>query len=195
MVGTSWLTRHRRTGSRTGAEGNEGGPAGVRIRPRTERDLAACARLAGLVDPHGERGFPPAGARRSWLAGDDVLQAWIAERRGELLGHAALRRPGPDAAARMRFREVCGHPLEEIGEIAQVFVRASARRQRVGTALLASAVSAARDRHLLPAMEFRTPDPEDIEFLEGQGWRMLSMQPVNGEAHPVTSYLLALPPL
>src|SRR5688572_10367455 len=110
------------------------------IRRRTPRDVAACARLLGLVSTSTH---PPAwgtDSPRAYLTADELLEAWVADHEGEILGHVALSRPTGDAASLMRWREITGHEPDRLGEVTRLFVRPRARGQGIGAALLATAV-------------------------------------------------------
>src|SRR5687767_8910800 len=85
------------------------------IRPRTARDVPACARLLRVVA--GEHQYPARWpeAPRSWLSGPDVLEAWVCEVQGEILGHVAVATVPRNGISRVRWQEITGVEATELG--------------------------------------------------------------------------------
>lgn len=189
-----WVARHRPQREEVLAPPSAL-PTDVRLRRRRDTDLAACARLARFASPEARLGGPHAQDRRTWLTGHDVLGAWVAERRGEILGHVALSTPGHDAVSRMRWREVTGRDLATLGEISRFFVRTTVRDHGIGTALLGAATAEAQVNGLVPVLEVVSDDPRHAEHYVEGGWRMMSMVPEEARGVRVVSYLLVHPPL
>jgi len=148
------------------------GPPGASIRPRRGRDLGACARLLRLVHAAGQYPvyWPP--APRAWLADGEVLDAWVAERRGELVGHVAICRVGSGHRSALRWREITGHSPDRLAGVSQFFVRPRAQGQGTGSALLAVAVREIRARGLVPVLEVVSASRDAIAMYEARGWRL-----------------------
>ena len=142
-----WLTRDRNDQPRAvipvPSVALPGGP--VRIRRRHDGDLDACARVLRGISSGGKYPLPRPASHRDWLT-DDVLEAWVAERQGSVLGHVAIARVGTGAASALRWREVTGRSTDDLALVSRFFVRLPERGQGIGTALLAAAVSGARAR-------------------------------------------------
>lgn len=150
------------------------GPDG--IRRRKARDLGPCVRLLRVVA--AEDGYPVywPEAPRSWLT-EHVLDAWVVERQGELLGHVAISEPSHDPVSALRWRELTGREPHERAEVSRFFVRSRVRGQGIGSALLEVAHAGIRTRGLLPVMEVVSASAEAVSMVESQGWRLVAMYP------------------
>lgn len=164
------------------------------IRPRTAKDLPACARLLRVVA--GEHQYPARWpeAPRSWLAGADVLEAWVCERHGEILGHGAIATVPRNAMSRVRWREITGQDAEELLRVSRLYVRRRVRGQGIATGLVTVAVDEIRRRGLTPVVDVVSTSTDGIAMLERRGWRLLAVDPWGpaGERHNVHFY--AAPP-
>lgn len=144
------------------------------VRPRRDRDVGACARLLGVVycaDHYPDR-LP--GSAHAWLV-HDVLDAWVAERHGLMLGHVATGRVGTDPLSAGRWREITGRSPEHLLGVSRLFVRRSERGKGIGTALLATAASHARARGLVPVLETVSESRTAIPALRDAGWQLLAV--------------------
>ncbi|HET7356476.1 MAG TPA: GNAT family N-acetyltransferase [Nocardioidaceae bacterium] len=167
------LVRHR---ARLSAPATDGSRPPVKgIRRRRPKDVPACARLLRLV--YAERQYPVywPEAPRAFLADDEVIAAWVAERHGEMLGHVAISRVGLDPASAMRWREITGRSPSELGGVSRLFVRPKAAGEGIGSALLEVAVAEIRARGLLPVLEVVTASRDAIALYEARGWRLVGM--------------------
>jgi GNAT superfamily N-acetyltransferase len=146
------------------------------LRRRTARDLAPCARLLRVV--HYESQYPVRwpDSPRGWLD-REVLDAWVVERVGEILGHVAISPVGLDTVSRAHWQEMTGRDPDDLASVAKFFVRPSLRGQGIGTALLDVAAEESSLRGMLPVLEVVTARKEKIALLDDQGWRLLSMDP------------------
>ncbi len=70
----------------------------------------------------------------AWLA--DVISAFVAERDGEIVGHVAVACAEVHGETGLRWREMTGHPAEELGVVGQLFVRPRFRGHGIGTSLV-----------------------------------------------------------
>lgn len=145
------------------------------IRRRRPKDVPACARLLRLVYADGQYPVYWPEAPRAWLADEEVIGAWIAERHGEMLGHVAISRVGLDPTSAMRWREITGRSPSELGGISRLFVRPKVAGQGIGSALLEVAVTEIRARGLLPVLEVVTASQDAIALYEARGWRLVGM--------------------
>lgn len=186
-----WFSRHR-AHSRAAVASRI--PEGVHIRRRKDHQLAACARLLGLVSVESAYPIPRQPDRREWLSGEDVLYAWTAEEHGRVQGHVALARVDRDPMTAMRWREVTGRPPSELAEVSRFFVRSSARGRGIGTALLETAVDESRARGLLPVGKMISTSRRGVPFYDRAGWRMVAMYPCGRREDGLETYLYVAPP-
>ena len=187
-----WFTRHRVDNG--GAETPRPVPLGVRIRRRKDSQVAACSRLLGLVSSENGYPLPRPASSRGWLTGDDVLDAWVAEQHGMIVGHVGITRVDSDPASAFRWREVTGRPASELVGVSRFFVRSNARGQGLGTALLEMAVEAARARGLVPVAEVVSASRGGVPLYDRAGWRMAGMYPFGKRGDALDTYLYVAPP-
>ncbi len=144
------------------------------VRPRRARDVGACTRLLGVVycaDHYPDR-LP--GSAHAWLV-RDVLDAWVAERHGQVLGHVATVRVGTDPLSAARWREITGLPATGLLGVSRFFVRRSERGKGIGTALLAAAAGDVRAHGLVPVLETVSESRTVIPTLRDAGWQLLAV--------------------
>jgi GNAT superfamily N-acetyltransferase len=144
------------------------------VRPRRSRDIGACTRLLGVVytaDHYPDR-LP--GSAHAWLV-DGVLDAWVAERHGQVLGHVATVRVGTDPLSAVRWREITGFSPDRLLGVSRFFVRRSERGQGIGTALLAQAAAHVRAQGLVPVLETVSESRTSIPTLRDAGWQLFAV--------------------
>lgn len=118
------------------------------IRERTDADLDAC--VAVLAQVHADSGYPhhwpadPAG----WLTPGALTTAWVAERDGAVVGHAAL----------------CG------SEVSRLYVAPVARGSGLGGRLLARVEDTAAARRIRLTLEVKSTDTAARALYERRGW-------------------------
>jgi GNAT superfamily N-acetyltransferase len=155
----------------------------VGIRARRSRDVGTCSRL--LRRAYFEGVFPghTDDSPRDFLENDDVLDAWVAESEGEIVGHVALRRLEPSAT--FRWREITGRAPDELLAVVGLFVRPRSRGEGVGADLLDVAAASARAQHRVPVIEVLTTEPTPPPFLHAHGWRLRATDPRRGKRGPL----------
>ncbi len=160
---------------RGGAGTSDPRPAtAYRIRTRRPKDLPACVRLLRVVHTHDNYPVRWPGAPRAWLSEHGVLEAWIAERLGEVLGHVAIGGASTASVDALRWREITGRPLTDLGFVTRLFVRPRVRHQGVAADLLGVATGHLRARRLLPVLEVVGNCTDAVGLVEGRGWRLLA---------------------
>ncbi|MFJ5926760.1 GNAT family N-acetyltransferase [Kitasatospora sp. NPDC092948] len=141
------------------------------IRPRHDDDLPACVRTLAAV--HRADGYPaawPAEPER-WLTPRELLGVWVAVDGSAVVGHVALTRTGPALAASV------GHPEEQLGAVARLFVDVPARRGGLAATLLARAARAAAEDGRRPVLEVESGAAGAIALYERAGWRLVGTAP------------------
>jgi GNAT superfamily N-acetyltransferase len=169
-------------------------PTAHGIRRRRAKELGACGRLLEVV--HYEADYPAIrpDSPRAWLDHESVLDAWVAERLGEILGHVAISEVGRDALSALRWRETTGHDPTKLLAVSRFFVRPRVRGEGIGTSLLDAAVTEIRGRNRLPVLEMLSPRRDGIQFLVQRGWRLIAMDPWGSSADGLQMYRYAAPP-
>jgi GNAT superfamily N-acetyltransferase len=156
---------------------------GVMIRNRVAADVPRC--IEALAEVHEADRYPivwpedPA----KWLSPSNLLDGWIAERSGAIVGHVVLVAGGdvPDGLPSH------GQPL---ATVKRLFVTPTARRQGVGERLLANVQAWAVRSGLSPVLDVVGPGGDAaISLYERAGWRQTASATVDWttpEGHPVT---------
>jgi GNAT superfamily N-acetyltransferase len=137
---------------------------------RRTDDLDAC--VAVLAAVHEVDGYParwPDEPGR-WLTPRDLLDAWVARRADEVVGHVCLCRAEAGAAV-VIWSAATGLPAERLGVISRLFVAPAARRQGLGERLLVTACDEARRLGRHPVLEVMRHDRAAAALYEALGWR------------------------
>lgn len=167
-------------------------PNGIRV--RRPKDLPACARLLRVVASEHQYPARWPEAPRSWLAGHDVLTAWVAEEHGEILGHVATATVPRNGISRVRWQEITGRDTDELVRVSRLFVRRRVRGRGIATDLLGVALADIRRRGLHPVMEVASTSTDGIAFIERRGWRLLAMDPWGSKTERLRIHYYAAPP-
>ncbi|WP_395297750.1 GNAT family N-acetyltransferase [Kitasatospora hibisci] len=125
---------------------------------------------------HGSDGYPvnwpddPVG----WLAQPSLLEARVAEREGEVVGHVALCRSTPGDLAPGEWSRRSGLPGEATAVVSRLYVSPAARGHGIGALLLGEAVRAARLHGLHPVLDVLASDSAAVELYHREGWSLLA---------------------
>ena len=189
-----WFTRDRTTEPRAvipiPSLSLPGGAA--RVRRRHHGDVDAVARILRGISSGGKYPLPRPASHRAWLT-EGVVDAWVVERQGAILGHVAIGRAGTGAASSLRWREVTGRPLDDLALVSRFFVRLPERGQGIGTALLAAAVSGARARGLVPVADAVGTSRFGSPLYADHGWRLAAHDTFGGRRDHRLLSLYTLP--
>lgn len=109
-----------------------------------------------------------------WLTQPSLLDAWVAELAGEVVGHIALCRSAPGDLAPEVWSHRTGLPGEAAAVVSRLFVSPGARGHGIGASLLAEATRAAQGRGLHPVLDVVATDAAAAELYRRAGWRMLA---------------------
>jgi GNAT superfamily N-acetyltransferase len=169
------------------------GPTTRGIRRRRPKDLGACGRLLEVV--HYDAHYPAIRPERprDWLDADAVLDAWVAERLGEILGHVAISSVGRDALSALRWRETTERDPSELLAVSRFFVRPRVRGQGIGTSLLDAAAAEIHGRSRVPVLEMLSPRRDGIPFLAARGWRLVAQDPWTSNREALFLYRYTAP--
>jgi GNAT superfamily N-acetyltransferase len=141
----------------------------VLIRPREDRDLAACAEL--VRDVHAADRYPrylPEDIRR-FLVQEDAYRAWVADLDGQVVGHVALTPRGLEQSLKVAS-DALNMPPGQLAVVARLFVAPKARGQGAGRQLLDAATAEARARGLQPVLDVDKDLTAAIALYESRGW-------------------------
>ena len=148
----------------------------VVVRQRDDSDLSAC--VEALADVHTRDGYPvnwpadPAG----WLTTATLIDAWVAELDGRVVGHVGLSGGTKDDVAPRLLSGREGVPLvASTGVVSRLFVAPGARGHRIGAQLMARVVAEARARELRPVLDVVATDTSAIALYERLGWELLGI--------------------
>ena len=164
------------------------------IRPRRPKDLPACARLLRVVATEHQYPARWPEAPRSWLAGPDVLSAYVAEEQGEILGHVAIATVPRNGISRVRWQEITGRDTTQLRRISRLFVRRRVRSQGIASDLLGVAVADIRALGLMPVLDVVSTSADGIAFVEKRGWKLLAMDPWGSKTEHLRMHYYAAPP-
>lgn len=142
------------------------------VRPRLESDVSEAA--AGLVAVHTADGYPVEGVDRpeAWLTPPGILEAWVAEIAGTVVGHVAVSRSNGEEAVSL-WLDQSGCRDEEVAVLARLFVTPQARGRAVGERLVHAAVEYSRGNGLRLVLDVMTKDTAAIRLYTRLGWTNL----------------------
>jgi ribosomal protein S18 acetylase RimI-like enzyme len=142
------------------------------IRSRQEADIPDAARA--LVKVHASDGYPVEGVDEpeAWLTPPEVLQAWIANLDGAVVGHVALSHPNGEDAVSL-WLDQSGASESEVAVLARLFVTPEARRMALGRRLTETAMEYADAHGLRLVLDVMTKDTAAIRLYEDLGWQQI----------------------
>ncbi len=155
-------------------------PSPPPIRPRRPEDVPVLARA--LLEQQPTSGYPhrdplPHSAEQ-FLQRPGILAAWVAESDGHAVGHVAISRASDpdtvgsgDAEVVRAWMSAHDRRHDEIGEVSIFFTALSARGTGAGSALLATAVAALRERHLAPCLDVVPTSTDAMRLYRRTGWQ------------------------
>jgi GNAT superfamily N-acetyltransferase len=141
----------------------------VLIRPRRISDVAACAGLVREV--HALDRYPrflPEDLSL-FLAPPGGYGSWVADRRGDVIGHIALLPRSVPAALELASNAL-GRPADKLAVVARLFVSPQARRHGAGRLLLDTATAEAASHGLWPVLDVDADLAPAIALYESRGW-------------------------
>ena len=141
----------------------------VLIRPKTKQDEAQCVDL--LMQVHESDGYPlylpddvPA-----FVTPEYEVAAWVAERHGCIVGHAALHEASVDPTLAAAQRAT-GLPAERLAVVSRLFTSSSVRRAGVGRALLRHVTAQATSRGQRGVLDVGQTFTAPVALYESEGW-------------------------
>jgi ribosomal protein S18 acetylase RimI-like enzyme len=145
------------------------------IRPRQDSDLEQTGQA--LVAVHSTDGYPVEGVADpvAWLKPTGLLNAWVAELDGEIVGHVAVSEPQPGDDAVRLWMEQADDKADDIAVLGRLFVKRSARGRSIGEQLARAAVmemATQKKRMVLDVME---KDQDAIRLYERLGLKKIGV--------------------
>ena len=139
------------------------------IRPRNDEDVDRCIRLLRTV--YLNDGYPANWPNdpEQWLAGRNTTAAWVADERGELVGHIALTAPDPQRTWQ-QWQGAVGVGAERLAVVRRLFVAPRWRRQGVATSLLDCAQREADRQERRLVLDVADHNHAAIDFWKRHGW-------------------------
>jgi GNAT superfamily N-acetyltransferase len=109
-----------------------------------------------------------------WLAQPSLIDAWVAEREGEVVGHIGLCRSAPGDLAPQEWSRQTGQPSEAAAVVSRLYVSPGARGHGIGALLLTQATRAAHHHGLHPVLDVLATDSAAAELYRRASWSMLA---------------------
>lgn len=143
------------------------------IRSKTENDAAQCLDL--LMQVHESDGYPmylpddvPA-----FITPEHEVAAWVAERDGRIVGHAALHQASvdPTLAAAQRATAL---PADRLAVVSRLFTSPALRRAGIGRALLRHAAGQAESRGQRAVLDVGQTLHAPVALYEAEGWERVA---------------------
>ncbi|MET7696739.1 GNAT family N-acetyltransferase [Streptomyces sp. NPDC005485] len=145
----------------------------IAVRERRDEDIPGAARA--LVTVHESDGYPVEGVEHpeEWLTPDDLIQAWIAEAAGNVVGHVCITRGHGEAAVDMFLDQTTIEKRDEVSVMARLFVIPEARGESTGARLVRAAISYARQNGINLVGDVMSKDTAAIRLYERLGCRII----------------------
>jgi GNAT superfamily N-acetyltransferase len=143
----------------------------VIVRPRDADDLPALATALRAVHERDRYPVRWKADPAAWLTPDGMHAAWVVERGGVPVGHAALAAVDADEPAVPAWERAAGRPVRELLCLTRLFVVLGARGAGVGVALLDTALAHARAQGRTAVLEVSPADGPAVALYRRHGWR------------------------
>lgn len=167
-------------------------PFAAIIRPRTDSDFPALARL--LNEVHQRDGYPveEVADPKGWLTPPGILGAWVAQVEDQVVGHVLLTHPasGDDAANLWSTRSAT--PLTSIAVLGRLFLASATRGHHLGRRLTTRATLQARDLDRRAVLDVMAKDRAAIRTYEALGWQQfgtITHHFGDGRTEPALAYV------
>lgn len=164
------------------------------IRPRQDSDLVQAGQA--LVEVHSTDGYPVEGVADplAWLKPVGLMNAWVAELDGEIVGHVAMSEPQPSDDGARLWMEQSDDKAEDIAVLGRLFVKRSARGRSIGEQLARAAVtdSAAQGKTLV--LDVMDKDQDAIRLYERLGLKKIGVATHHfGDGDTITAICYVVP--
>lgn len=139
------------------------------IRRKAEDDQAQCLDL--LMQVHESDGYPlylPEDVP-TFITPEYEMAAWVAERDGRIVGHAALHQASEDPTLAAAQRAT-GLPAERLAVVSRLFTTSALRRAGIGRALLRYATEQAASRSQRAVLDVGKTLTAPVALYESEGW-------------------------
>jgi GNAT superfamily N-acetyltransferase len=172
--------------------------ADVLIRHRDAADIPASARILRQV--HASDGYPVEGVAdaQSWLEPAALIQAWVAEVAGEVVGHVAIFEAQEGDPAVTLWHAQSGESAGSTGAVAvlgRLFVLTTARGMSIGELLVRACMKDADRRGIQLLLDVMAKDQDAIRLYERLAWRRLGPTTHKfGAGESTAAYCYAAPP-
>ncbi|QIW95381.1 hypothetical protein AMS68_000899 [Peltaster fructicola] len=138
------------------------------IRERTEADLDGCATVLKAV--HKASGYPVRGVADpvGFISNPNIIQAWVAEHAGRIVGHVGVANPDPNASDVKLWKD--GGNQDDIAALERLFVDPEAQGLGIAKQLISTAVAYAASRSLRLVLYNLEKDTIARRMYEKLGW-------------------------
>jgi ribosomal protein S18 acetylase RimI-like enzyme len=164
----------------------------ITMRPRTNDDLTVLSHI--LVEVHALDGYPVEGVDdpMAWLVSDTLINAWVAERSGKVVGQVALSNPSSNDDAVALWLTESGDAFAAVAVLGRLFVHPDSRGYGIGRKLTETAVERAQQIGRRTVLDVMKKDAAAIRTYESLGWKCLG--PImhtfgDGRTEPALAYV------
>ncbi|MEV6782186.1 GNAT family N-acetyltransferase [Streptomyces sp. NPDC051098] len=144
----------------------------ILVRPRTDTDIPSTS--TALVAVHASDGYPVEGVEHPehWLTPEGLIQSWVAELAGKIVGHVCITRARDEAAVDL-YLEQSEKRRDEVAVMARLFVIPEARRNSTGERLVREAATYAQKHGLALVGDVMAKDASAIRLYERLGCQII----------------------
>lgn len=143
------------------------------IRERSPADLPGASAL--LVSVYNTDRYPVEGVPNptEWLTSPSLLQSWVAELNGEIVGHVSVTRPMSVYSAAQMWKRTPEGVNDNVAAVVRLFVLGTIRGQSLGRKLMIAASDYAEHEGLRLVLDVLEKDHGAIAFYERLGWKRI----------------------